>query len=156
MLVTLRPVRPEDHAFLYTVYDSSREQELAQVPWSDAQREAFLRMQLAAQTDDYVRRFPNARHSIILVDDVPVGRIYVAETDDAIKVLDLIVLPAYRRKGAASFLLNDLRTAAGSTHKSILIWVETLSPALNFFERAGFSRLQEDGFNTLMKWFPAE
>ena len=47
--VTLRPVSAADDGFILQGYASKREQELAQVPWSAEQKEAFVRMQYVAQ-----------------------------------------------------------------------------------------------------------
>ena len=152
--VTLRPVSPEDEAFLQGVYASTREQEMAMVPWDEAQKDAFIKMQFAAQQQDYSSRFPEARHSIIVVDDVSAGRLYVAEMEDAIKILDITVLPSHRSRGVGSFLIKELCAAATAARKPLQIYVEGFSPSLRFFERAGFSRVGESGFNLLMEWSP--
>ena len=47
--ITLRPIGPDDEAFLYRVYASTREEELAPLGWNEAQKTAFLRMQFTAQ-----------------------------------------------------------------------------------------------------------
>ena len=39
--VTLRPVQDSDDEFLLKVYGSTREQELAQVPWTAEQKQQF-------------------------------------------------------------------------------------------------------------------
>ncbi len=49
MTVHFRPIRPDDEAFLYEVYASTRTEELAVVDWDDTQKAAFLHMQFAAQ-----------------------------------------------------------------------------------------------------------
>ncbi len=54
--VTLCPVAGDDEEFLYAVYASSREDELAQVQWPEGMKEAFLRAQLAAQRKEYEER----------------------------------------------------------------------------------------------------
>ena len=43
--ITLRPVQDSDDEFLLKVYGSTREQELAQVPWTAEQKQQFVRMQ---------------------------------------------------------------------------------------------------------------
>ncbi len=47
--VTLRPVQDSDDDFLLKVYGSTREQEMAQVPWTSEQKQQFVRMQWEAQ-----------------------------------------------------------------------------------------------------------
>jgi GNAT superfamily N-acetyltransferase len=154
MSVTLRPVCPEDEIFLQEVYGCTREQEMALVPWDETQKDAFIKMQFAAQQRDYSSRFPEARHSIIVVDDVSVGRLYVAEIEDAIKILDITVLPSHRSRGVGSFLIKELCAAATAARKPLRIYVDGFSPSLRFFERAGFSRIGESGFSQLMQWSP--
>ena len=47
--ITLRPATAADDDFIFNCYASTRAQELAQVPWSAEQKEAFVRMQYTAQ-----------------------------------------------------------------------------------------------------------
>ena len=51
--VTLRPIRDEDRPFLERLYASTRDEELRPVPWSDAQKTAFLASQYALQHAHY-------------------------------------------------------------------------------------------------------
>ena len=60
--ITLRPVRPDDEMLLYTLYASTREEELALVDWDAPAKEAFLRMQFTAQQNHYQGFFPHGDH----------------------------------------------------------------------------------------------
>ena len=73
MAVTLRPITPQDEAFLFEVYTAARKDELAQVPWDDAQKEAFLTFQFNAQHQHYQTEFADADFSIILDAGTPVA-----------------------------------------------------------------------------------
>ena len=70
--INFRPVVPEDEPFLYQVYASTRQEELATVPWDEAEKEAFLRMQFTAQHRFYQEEFASAEFLIILVENSPV------------------------------------------------------------------------------------
>jgi len=74
--ITLRPVVPGDYDFLVEVYASTRADEMAMVPWTDEQRQAFVRSQFNAQQDHYGRKYPTASHDVILLNDRQVGRLY--------------------------------------------------------------------------------
>jgi ribosomal protein S18 acetylase RimI-like enzyme len=150
--VTLRPVSAEDEAFLLTVYASARAQELAQVPWSDAQRAAFLQMQFTAQQNHYRAHFPDARHEIIEANDLAVGRLYVDRREQEIRILDITVLPEYRRRGIGSSLLRALMDEAAAAGKSVTIHVENFNPSRHLFERLGYRLLEDDGLNLLFEW----
>src|SRR5947207_13643725 len=97
--VSLRPVSAADEDFILQVYASTREQELAQVPWSAEQKEAFVRMQYGAQKQHYAAEFPRASHDVIYAGETPVGRIYVDRGEDVMHILDVTLLPQHRGQG---------------------------------------------------------
>ena len=49
MNISRRPVRPDDQEFQLKLYASTRRAEIAGFGWSEAQQEAFLRMQFTGQ-----------------------------------------------------------------------------------------------------------
>jgi GNAT superfamily N-acetyltransferase len=154
MAITLRNELEEDEAFLREVYACTRAQELALVPWSDEQREAFLRMQFDAQHSYYHAQFPEASYEIILQEAEPIGRFYVHRTEADIRVLDITILSPHRGGGIGTSLIRELLAEGARTAKAVSIWVEHLNPSLTLFERLGFSRIQEDGYNLLLEWHP--
>ena len=76
--VTLRPIEPGDEEFLYRVYASTRQEELARVGWNDGQKAAFVRQQFDAQSRYYRENYAGAEFCVILSDGRPAGRLYVA------------------------------------------------------------------------------
>jgi len=153
--ITLRPATEADDDFIFNCYASTREQELAQVPWTAEQKESFVRMQYAAQKNHYAAEAPEASHNIIYVDATPVGRIFLDRRRDALHVLDITVLPQHRNQGTGSLLLRRLLDEANSLGKPVTIYVESFNPSLRLFERLGFRKDHEKGFHLLMKWQPA-
>jgi RimJ/RimL family protein N-acetyltransferase len=152
MTATLRPVTPEDEAFLLEVYASTRAEELSRVPWDEAQREAFLKMQFAAQQLHYQTHNPRATHDLILHDAHAIGRLYVSRREREIRILDITLLPDYRNQGMGTPLIKELMTEAEQAGKPLTIYVESFNPSLRLFERLGFSKIEDDGVNYLMEW----
>jgi ribosomal protein S18 acetylase RimI-like enzyme len=151
-IITLRPVLPEDAALLLEVYASTRADEMALVPWTDEQKAAFLKMQFLAQQQDYESSYPQAQHFIILSNEAPMGRLYLSREDDAVKVLDLAILPQHRRHGIGTSLIKDLCAEANATGKPLRIYVESYNHSLSFFERLGFYKIEEVGFYFHLEW----
>jgi ribosomal protein S18 acetylase RimI-like enzyme len=154
MPIILRATLPEDELFLFEVYASTRAQEMALVSWDDEQRKVFLKMQFDAQHSHYRERFPEASYSLILRDDLRLGRLYVLREKCEIRILDITLLPQYRNCGIGTSLLRELLIEAAQSEKRVLIYIETFSPSLNLFERLGFKSITEEGFNLLMEWRP--
>lgn len=150
--ITFRPVEADDQELLYGVYASTRTEELAPVPWTEAQKEAFLRMQFRAQTLDYQANYPDAERRLILVDGVPAGRLYVDRREDEVRIVDIALLPAHRGAGVGGAILRDLLAEAAAAGKPLRIHVEQVNPALRLYERLGFKRIGDTGVYYLMEW----
>jgi ribosomal protein S18 acetylase RimI-like enzyme len=150
--VSLRTVTPDDEAFLLRVYSSTRMDEMALVPWSEEQREVFLKSQFNAQQHHYQSHFPTARHEIVEQAGQPVGRLYVLRTDEFTRILDLTILPEFRQHGIGTQLITDLKHEAAAKGKPLHIYVESFNPSLRLFERLGFQNVEENGVHFLMEW----
>lgn len=154
MAITFRPVTAHDEAFLCAVYASTRAEEMALVPWTDEQRQAFVHMQFTAQQEHYRTFFPQARHEIVLQDQHPVGRLYVDRTVDEIHILDLTILPAHRNTGIGTAILQDLLAEAAHQGQRVRMQVESFNTSLHLFARLGFSRVAEQGLHYTLVWSP--
>jgi len=154
--ITLRPRRDDDAAFLYRLYASTREDELRMVPWTDEQKEEFLRMQFDAQTAYYDEHYDHAGFHVIERGGQPIGRFYVDRDDVDIRVVDIALLPEERGAGIGSRLMREMIEEAKQTSRSVSIHVERYNPAMRLYERLGFHRRNENGVYWLMEWTAAE
>ncbi len=153
--VTLRPIEQEDEPFLCDVYASTRAEELAAVPWDDAQKAAFLRMQFIAQHRYYQEHYSEASFDIVLVDNEPAGRLYVNRQQEELRVVDIALLPAYRGRAIGSGLLRALQAEAAAAGLPVRIHVERFNPALSLYERLGFTQIADKGVYLFLEWRPA-
>jgi len=136
--LTLRPAVPSDADLLRRVYASVRTEELALVPWSDAEKDAFLRHQFDAQDAHYREHYVGATFDVIEVDGEPVGRLYVARWEDEIRIMDIALLPEHRGRGVGTQILRGLLEEGALTGKRVSIHVEMNNPAVRLYERLGF------------------
>jgi RimJ/RimL family protein N-acetyltransferase len=153
---TFRPVEPGDEPFLLKVYASTRMDELAQVPWNEEQRAAFLNMQFTAQQMHYQAHHPKASHDLILLNDQPIGRVYIDRSDSQIQILDITILPEYRSAGIGTPIIKELQAEAAKDGRSITIYVESFNRSLSLFERLGFTKAGDEGIYFLLEWRPEE
>ena len=150
--LTLRPVAPSDDPFLLKVYGSTREQELAQVPWDQEQKQQFVRMQWDAQARHYAAEHPSASHLVICNHGEPVGRLYLDRAGEDLHIVDLTLLPEHRNQGTGTVLLREIINEAKAAGKRVTIYVETFNPSLRLFQRLGFSPRRTEGFHLLLQW----
>jgi GNAT superfamily N-acetyltransferase len=155
--VTLRPVAPEDDEFLLGVYASARERELSQVEWGEGQREHFVRWQFDLQRREYSGRFPDALYDVILVDGSPAGRLWVGADEHQTRLLDIALLPEFQNLGVGTLLLRGLIEEARRHGKPLRHMVFTLNDdAHRFYERLGFTIIEDLGAYKHMEWRPVK
>jgi ribosomal protein S18 acetylase RimI-like enzyme len=154
---SLRSVVPNDEPFLEQVFASTRTEELSQVPWSESEKAQFLTSQFHAQRADYARRFPEAAHSIVMVEGEAVGRIWINRQDDEIRLLDIALLPDFRNIGLGTILLRGLQKEALASKLPLRHSVyKTNIAALRFYRRLGFEVIDDFETYVLMEWLGAE
>lgn len=152
--LTQRPVVENDRAFLFEVYASTRQAELAQTGWDDAQIDAFLRGQFEAQDRYYHEVYADAAYEVLLWDGVRAGRLYVGRWDKEIGIIDIALLPGFQRQGIGSGLLQNLFAEADRVQKPVRIHVEKFNPALQWYTRLGFVTIADLGVYLHMERLP--
>ena len=149
--VSIRPARlPDDGDFLLSVYASTRP-DLTALGWPGHHYDAFLRMQFDAQTRHYRESFPDAAYSVICVDGEPAGRLIVNHAGDQILIVDIALLPQFRRTGIGSELVRRLLEQADAGHLPVRCHVLHDSTVRQFWEHAGFTAQGSDGVYAAME-----
>jgi GNAT superfamily N-acetyltransferase len=153
--VALRPETAEDEGLSRAIYASTREEEMARVPWSDEQKAAFVSMQFEAQRSYYREVYPDADFSVVVVDGADAGRLYVDRSSEEIRVVDIAVLPAFRGRGIGGTLLAAVLDEARETGRTVVIHVELMNRARTLYDRLGFVPVEEAGVYLRMEWTPS-
>ena len=92
--LTFRPATDADLPFLVAVFASTRAKELAMVPWSDAEKTAFVDMQFRAQHTHYQRHHSDADWLVTMRAGEAIGRLYLERTPHEHGIIDI----TFRRK----------------------------------------------------------
>jgi GNAT superfamily N-acetyltransferase len=150
--IKLRPAAPEDEEFLISVYGSTREQELAMVPWTDEQRQAFIKFQYTAQLNYYRSEFPNSEHWVIEADSKPVGRLFLDRRETQFRILDITILTAHRGKGFGEPVIRYVMNESAAVGKAVGINLDLYSTSQPIFERLGFTATEKTDSHTLYVW----
>ena len=152
--LTFRAITIDDREFLYRLYATTREEELSQVPWSDEEKERFLRSQFDAQHRYYQEQFPDARFDLVLRGDQPIGRLYVDARAEEIRLIDIALLPGHRGAGLGGRLMKGVLAQGEVAGVPVQIHVEHNNPAMRLYDRLGFEKVEEQGVYWLMRWSP--
>lgn len=143
--VSLRPLANDDLPALFLVYASTREEELAAVPWSLEQKSAFLSQQFWAQHHWWQEHYAAASFQVIAAGSDVVGRLYVLRTADEIRIVDIALLPQWRNRGIGGRLLADILAESDERWVAVTIHVEKNNPARQLYRRLGFEVVADRG-----------
>jgi GNAT superfamily N-acetyltransferase len=116
---------------------------MALAGWSPAQQETYLRGQFHAQQEHYFSEFPQGEHSIIQIDDRPIGRLLISRNLEAIDLVDISLLPRPRAAGIGTRLIESLLNEGNQAGKPVRLYVFRFDGASRLCERLGFRRLGE-------------
>ena len=152
--IELRPVvMPDDEDFLQRLYFSTRD-DLNLLPLEEKQKHAVIQMQYSAQKQQYSVQHPNADHDLILLDGVPVGRVFVDRGPNKIYLVDISLLPGHRGLSVGTTVLGDLVTEAEKAGAALGLHVFKTNPAARLYFRMGLTVTADDGLYYEMQKIP--
>jgi ribosomal protein S18 acetylase RimI-like enzyme len=150
--IGLRPATPEDSAFLFSVYRSSRLDDLTTLNWTGEQIEDFLAKQYEAQERFCKNDYPHAEELIVLRAGDPVGQMMIERGEREIRMVDLALLPEHRNAGIGTYLIGRLLADAEKSGSSFRVQVMRSNAAVGLFERLGLVRTGETGSHYQLEW----
>lgn len=150
--LSFRPLDDADMGFLERLYRSTREDELAQTGWGEAEKRNFIAMQFQAQHAHYMQHYPDAHWLVIEKDGAAIGRLYLEHWPSQHRIIDIALLPDQRGRGLGEAIMRDLMDSAGAEAKAVSIHVEKFNPAIRLYRRLGFRTVEDKGVYDLMEW----
>ena len=150
LALILRAETAQDIDFAAALYASTRQAEFVLLPWSDAEKSAFCRMQFNAQHAHYQSQYPDAHFLIIERDGARVGRVYVEQRASALLLMEITLAPEQRGRGVGHAITTALVQHAQVNALPMHLHVEPLNPAKRLYERLGFRDVNTQGFYTFM------
>jgi len=148
----LRPETDDDIPFLTRLYASTRAEELKVVPWSEAQKQAFLADQFRAQRLHYRQHFKSCAFDVIERGGLPAGRLYLEPRGSRLHIVDIALMPEWRGQGIGSAILRALQERAHGLGLGVGIMVEVFNPARRLYDRLGFVETANHGVYLEMEW----
>lgn len=149
-----RAAEQTDLAFLRTLYETLRADELASLDWPEATRRAFLDSQFAFQHHHFTTHFERAEFLVLQHDGDAVGRLYLLREPPRWLIVDIGLLPAWQGRGIGTTLLRQLQQDAQDAQtQGLALHVRLDNPrAQALYARLGFRDESVEGMHKLMHW----
>jgi GNAT superfamily N-acetyltransferase len=147
----LRQRSEADLPFLCQLYAQTREDELAPVPWTAQQKQAFLADQFDKQHRHYLQHYPRAQWWVLTCQEAPVGRLYLEQTARELRIMDVSLMPDHRNHGLGTALMRALLGHTDDQQLTLSLHVEPFNPALRLYQRLGFVHAETRGIYLFMQ-----
>ena len=151
---SLRTETDADIPFLMQLYASTREEELAPLPWTPEQKQMFLASQFQAQRHHYRTYYATTAFDLLEKDGAPCGRLYLQRRQTTLHIIDIALMPASRGQGTGTALLEAVKAHAQAGGTGVTHMVEKYNPALRLYRRLGFTEIADHGIYLEMEWTP--
>ncbi len=148
----LLPFNEQDEPFLKELYFDVRKPEFLPLGLPEAALVQLLEMQYRAQKSGYAQQFPSLENSVVWVGPYRVGRMLVSAGAEAIQLVDIALLEAFRGHGIGGKLIQSLSRRALEAGVPLRLTVRQENRALRLYTRLGFIRRGSDGLNVEMEW----
>lgn len=150
----LRPARSDDDAFLYDVFCSTWQEEVAALPDQSLARHV-LRIQHVAQERRFDGVYPGHQRFVVWSGEERAGRFYLFGTGAFLHIVDLTLLPRFRSQGIGGRLVRDLMSVAAPEGRRISLRASRGSASTDLWAHLGLLLVSTDDREHYFEWAPA-
>ena len=153
--VDLRAPNDSDTPFLRRLFESTLPPSLSVVALPEGPREQLVTLMMRGQQQTWDAAWPRSERRLVIVDGAPVGQLWIADTDEGLRLVDITLLPEIRGRGLGAVLLRNLLARARAEGRPVLASVTASNPAIRLYERLGFrSAGGGNGVHLPIRWDP--
>jgi GNAT superfamily N-acetyltransferase len=143
---------PQDEAFLLRLFVSVRGGEFAASGLPEELQQTILWQQFCLQRKSYGSSYLSEGFGILEQDAVTIGRLYLAHNEQALRIVDLSLLPEWRNCGVGTRVLRHLCAEAARESSKVALSVFASNPARRLYRRLGFLEVGESSGYLQMEW----
>jgi ribosomal protein S18 acetylase RimI-like enzyme len=148
----LRPCTEADDAFVYDVFCTTWESEVAALPNQNLAQHV-LRIQHIAQERRFENRYPGYQRYVVVEEGEPAGRLYVHVNGPMMHVIDLTLLPRFQNRGIGSRIFRDVCAVAAREGRSVTLRVPRRNVrAADLYASLGFHLVTVDDVDSYFEW----
>lgn len=152
--VTFRSERAEDAEFLFRLFASFKDMELAMMPVDDTMKLNLLNHMFRGRSMSRPYANPTTHRDIIEYQGQPVGQFVAERTPERINLIEIIMLPGFRHLGITRHVLRLVKAEACARQIPLRLSVVAYNRVIHLYRRQGFVEVGANGPMIAMEWHP--
>jgi len=157
VIVSVRPERPGDEPFLRELILETVAQELGAHAWPQPMRDHLLSIQFQARRAGVKTLYPDGSSQIIRADGKSAGWLFVSDSADRIRIVEIMILAGNRGRGIGSTVIRGILASAAQARKPVRMGVNATNyKAMRLYGRLGFQKIGGDEVQYEMEWCGGE
>lgn len=154
-IISLYPVEPSYKDFLLKVFTESRPELSLINGVSEEQKASIILEQFIIEQKQLLQIYPEAELNIVMLNNQPVGRLYVHHGENADRILEIGLLEEYRGLGIGRKLVSTVIENSAQLGKVVRLQVAWFNQgAYAFYARIGFKVIKNQGVSFEMQYMP--
>ena len=142
--ITTRTATPDDYDFLWQLLKATMQDYVDQTwGWDEAWQQTYFR-----------GTFDPGENQIVVLNGQDIGVIAVKQTETAVFLSRIYILPEYQGQGIGTQLVESVKAEAFREGLPVTLRVLKVNPARHLYERLGFVVAEERGTHYYMKAIP--
>jgi ribosomal protein S18 acetylase RimI-like enzyme len=151
---TLRAAKIEDQSFSEALFCSTREY-LYLMPLPKPQVDLLVKQQFVLQQSAYALRFPQAVNSIVELNDEPIGKLTLNQSEHELHIVDIVLAQKYRNKGYGTSILSAIQLLTKKRRAQLKLAVDQQNiRAKQLYLALGFNITESSDTHDTMIWLP--
>lgn len=151
--ISVRLAECKDYHILYRVFKESRWDLNFIDDIDEEQKEIIISQQFIAEKEQLKVIYPKAEFYIIMLNNIPIGRLYMNYGKWEDRVLEIGLLEEYRKRGIGSIIINRVIKKSVEAGKNVSLQVTWFNhKAYRFYEGLGFQVTENNGVTYEMKY----
>lgn len=150
----LQHERAADQNYLRAYFIAENLPLVSALPWDDMQKQCLLAQQYEVQHQGYDQQFSDCAPLVLTREDMPVGRLFLAQDIRGLHILDMLLAQNWRGRGIGTALIQGVQACAFTHQLPVFLSVDRLSAYAGFYRKLGFAICRSDDILWTMRWPP--
>lgn len=151
-IVSLCPVEPSHTDFLLKLFNECRPDLELIGGINEKQKEDIIFQQFTLEQEQLIKMYPDVEFNVVMLNEKPVGRIYIHHGETADRILEIGLLAEYRNLGIGRKLITTAIENAIKKNKSVRLQVAWFNQrAYKFYKEIGFRVIENQGVSFEME-----